>query len=157
MTLATLDEAFALRHILVHEAASKTEVSPQFCKNLLDSAKEFSEGFDAMLWTTAFSDLPLTQTEMNIYAFDALKSERTQLARTLRKAYNLSKSNGLEGWFRAFHFKWKRLTESWFRDTYFSWDGSLWRSVGAAQLASSIESYRKQLRSWLAAYEADDN
>lgn len=146
--LANLAEAFELRHIFAHEAASDLTVDTMKCRALFDAIKQWIEAIDAVLWATVRQNLPLTQAEMNQYARSEVSKARDKLASELRRARAIARAAGNSSWLRQNHSAWKKVTYDWAKQTYGSLRGSMWPAVGGSDLARAINGRVEQLNSW---------
>lgn len=146
--LFNLSEAFRLRHIFAHEAASSISVSADECRRLHGAVVLWTIAVNAVLWTTAYRELPLTQYEMNMHSQLQVRKARDVLAQAMREALNDARSTGSASWLRQNHFAWRRVAMDWARSTYGSLQGSIWFSVGGADLANAIRNRAEQVIGW---------
>lgn len=151
--LINLAEAFRLRHIFAHEAASAVTVSAEQCRLLLDAVDQWIRAVDAVLWSTVHKNLPLTQSEMTQYAIAELLSARKELADAMTTALRHAKDAGTAAWLRSNHFAWMKVTKDWRRNTYGSLDGTMWPASAAYDLAKAIQARADQLKAWNGIHE----
>jgi hypothetical protein len=64
---------------LAHEAATKFELSFDDAKAAVDSCAAFVNALDAVMWSTIWKDLPLTQHEMNVEAWSCCKAQQPDI------------------------------------------------------------------------------
>ena len=147
--LSELSEAFRLRHILAHEAATNLQIDADTCRTMWNAVQTLLKGINAVLWTTAYKKLPLTQAEMAKHAYADVREARKELAEVLRRARNLSRSDGTSAWLRANHIAWMKGMTDWYRNTYGKLRGTLWPSVSAADRAAVIRSRVEQISQWV--------
>lgn len=147
--LSDLSEAFRLRHILAHEAASGLRIDTDACKQMWDAVQTLIRGVTAVLWAMLYKNLPLTQAEMTEHAYSDLRSARKELADVLRTARRLCQTAGDSMRLRINHAAWMNVTADWYENTYATLQGSLWQSVSAVDRAAVIRGRVKQLSQWI--------
>lgn len=155
--LAALAEAFRLRHILAHEVSVDLEVSEQAGRDALGAVSTWVQAVDAVLWVTAFADLPLNQHEMNQHARNGLMEARRALARALKSARKLAIREGTSAWLRANQTAWIKATTDWSLCTYGSLQGTMWPSVGASDLTDMLRARAVQVHQWVRWQSADSD
>jgi hypothetical protein len=153
--LIDLAEAFRLRHIFAHEAASAITVSADECGCLLEAVDRWIQAVDAVLWSSVHKDLPLTQYEMNQHAGAEVLAARNELASAMRKALSEARSAGSASWLRNNHFAWMKATTDWTRNTYGSLQGSMWPAVAGSDLAKAIQIRSEQVMDWNNSQDAE--
>ncbi|MHB1083566.1 MAG: hypothetical protein ACYCZA_01820 [Thiobacillus sp.] len=153
--LIDLAEAFRLRHIFAHEAASEVSVSADQTRLLLEAVNQWIRAADAVLWTTVHKDLPLTQSEMNEHAGAEVIAARKELADAMKIALRDARKAGTASWLRSNHLAWSRVTMDWTRNTYAILDGTMWRAVGGSDLAKAIQSRTEQVRGWNSSLDSE--
>lgn len=108
-----LAETFQRRHILAHEAATKYAVSFENAKTALSCVQEFASALDAILWSTVWKELPLTQYEMNVDAWKRHRLTRGTLAKSLRRGLEIATERGQRVRFREMHSAWQHYARQW--------------------------------------------
>lgn len=142
--------AFERRHILAHEAATKFELTFDDAKSAVDSCSAFVNALDAVMWSTVWKDLPLTQYEMNIEAWTCCKAERRALAAEIRSALVVATQKGERARFRKLHVEWKRFSKRWV-----AWEdessamGSIRPMISAASRERALRARREAIQGWL--------
>jgi hypothetical protein len=151
-----VQEVFRIRHILAHEAAPRLNVRRSDAQDMLNSISTLARGIDAVLWATAYADLPLTTYEMNVRAGSELRAARERLAAVVEGTRTHLESGGGDGtWFIAHQGRWQALTDEWFQHTYGKLDGTMWPSVSALEEKDWIDARTKQLAQWNASQLGD--
>lgn len=153
-----VQEIFRVRHILAHEAAPNLEVSKADANRMLDSVVRLVTGIGAVLWATAYADLPLTTYEMNVRASTELLAARERLAAVIARTRDLAKKRNCDdaSWFTEHQARWQALSDEWFQRTYGKLDGTMWLSVSALEERDWIEGRTKQLTQWNASQVGDE-
>lgn len=151
--LIDLAEAFRLRHIFAHEAASEVTVSADQSRFLLEAVNLWIQAVDAVLWTTVHKDLPLTQSEMNQHANEEVMAARKELADAMKIALREARNAGSASWLIGNHFTWMKATMDWTRCTYGSLQGTLWPAVAGSDLAKAIRTRTEQVMDWNSSQE----
>lgn len=146
--LGSVAEAFRLRHIFAHEAASNVEIDSHYCKRLYEAVQEWIDAVDAVLWATVYRDFPLTTLEMNEHARAEVAHARRGLATAMRKARTDARKGGSAEWLRRNHKLWTATVQGWSADTYGSLQGTMWPSVRGADFAEAIRARTKQINDW---------
>jgi len=146
--IASLAEAFRLRHIFAHEAAPSVKVGADECRGLHGAVAQWVAAVDAVLWATAYQHLPLTQYEMNMHARSEVLEARRRLAKAMRKALSDARVAGSAAWLRRNHFAWMNATMDWAHSTYGSLQGTMWPAVGGTDLAKAIQTRAEQVIGW---------
>jgi len=142
--------AFERRHILAHEAATKFELSFDDAKAAVDSCAEFVNALDAVMWSTIWKDLPLTQYEMNVEAWSRCKAERRALAADIWAALAVATESGERARFRELHAEWKAFNKRWL-----AWEdepfvmGSIRPLIAASARERTLRARREAIRGWL--------
>lgn len=142
--------AFERRHILAHEAATKFELSFDDAKAAVDSCTAFVNALDAVMWSTIWRDLPLTQYEMNVEAWSRCNAERRALAADLWVALAVATENGERARFRKLHSEWKAFNKRWlaWEDEPFAM-GSIRPMIKAGSQERTLRARREAIRGWL--------
>jgi len=142
--------AFERRHILAHEAATKFELSFGDAKSAVDSCAEFVNALDAVMWSTIWKDLPLTQYEMNVEAWSCCKAERRALATEIRAALAVTTQKGERARFRDLHAAWKKFNKRWvaWEDESFAM-GSIRPMIAAGSRERALRARREAIQGWL--------
>lgn len=146
--LSNLAEAFRLRHIFAHEAASREEITAERCRELFLAIVQWVDALNAIFWVTIYKDTPLTQYEMNIDARNQVSQARDRLAKLLRTTLSKARAEGKASWLRQNHFSWMKSTTEWLGNTYGSLDGTMWPAVYGANLAGMINNRIAQIEDW---------
>jgi hypothetical protein len=149
MLLKELANAFRLRHIFAHEAAPNLIVTADECRSMLKSVSLWVQAVDAVLWDTAYADLPLMQSEMTQHAQAEVQAAKKDLAIVLRKALTFARAEGSADWLRQNHFAWMKVTMEWKNSTYDSLQGTMWPSIALSDLAVAIRARTEQLENWV--------
>jgi hypothetical protein len=147
--LSDLGDAFRLRHILAHEAAANLSVSAETAERLWAAVATWIEAMNAVLWTTAYANLPLTQREMTVHAGTKLREKRAKLAKLLWLARAWARGEKRSKWLRSNQRLWAQTVKDWSTTTYGSLDGTMWPSVNAADTAIALQGRIDQLHAWL--------
>lgn len=146
--LTGLAEAFRLRHIFAHEAASDLVVSAADCDRALTSVEQWAKAIDAVLWTTVRADLPLTGAEMRQHAGRDWRAARRELAVGLRMARAHARKAGAGSWLRRNQADWMRVTKEWFEGTYGRRQGTMWPNVYMRRFADAMRARAEELTGW---------
>lgn len=142
--------AFERRHILAHEAATKFELSFDDAKATVDSCAAFVTALDAVMWSTIWKDLPLTQYEMNVEAWSRCKAERRALAANIWAALVVATESGERARFRELHAEWKTFNKRWL-----AWEGepfamgSIRPMIAAGSHERALRARREAIQGWL--------
>lgn len=151
-----VQEAFRVRHILAHEAASKFEIDKEDAQRMLESVILFVTGVDAVLWTTAYAHFPLTTYEMNTHAAAELQQARESLAAVVARTREIAEKYGrAASWFTEHQARWQEQCDDWFRHTYGKLSGTMWSSVSALEEKDWIEARISLLTQWNASQLGD--
>lgn len=152
-----VEEVFRVRHILAHEAAPNFALTKSDAARMLQSVILLVEGFDAVLWQTAYAHLPLTTYEMNVQAGSELTDAKRRLSEIVVRTLKLAQSAGAPqaDWFRKHQERWQDLNNDWFHHTYGQMDGTMWPSVSALEETEAIEARIGQLSRWNASQIGD--
>ena len=144
-----VQEVFRIRHILAHEAAPHLEVSKTDAAGMLDSVSLLVTAIDAVLWDTAYANLPLTTFEMNVHAGMGLGAAKERLEAVVARTREVvEKSGGDASWFTRHQARWQALCDDWFQHTYGKRDGTMWPSVSALEEREWVEARTRQLTQW---------
>jgi len=109
---ADVARAFELRHIICHEIASAYEIKLQEVARCFESCVAFLRASDEFVSETLHPGAPLTQTDMNIAAWEDLEAKKSELEEAVDKLIArlddaekraLKKSQG----------KWLQYCEAW--------------------------------------------
>jgi len=146
--LSALGEAFRLRHIFAHEAASDLVVSAAECDRLLASIEQWMNAIDAVLWATVRADLPLTGSEMNQQASRELKTARRELASAMRGARVTARKAGTASWLRSNHVGWMRIMREWLDGAYGGRLGTRWPLEYMGSFAEAIRKRAAEVTNW---------
>lgn len=142
--------AFEKRHILAHEAATKFELSFGDAMAAVDSCSAFVRALDAVMWSTIWKTVPLTQHEMNVAAWSQYNAERRALAADIRTALTAATASGERARFRALHIEWKAFNKRWlaWEDEAFVM-GSIRPMIAADSRERALRARREALQGWL--------
>lgn len=113
--LRDLELTFERRHVLAHEAAANYGISRDEALAAVKCVETLVEATDAVLWSTAWKNVPLTQFEMNVDAGRRAHEARGDLAAKLREGKRRMRGAGDGPKFRALHWEWRRYAEKWAR------------------------------------------
>lgn len=145
-----LAAAFDRRHILAHEAATKFELSFDDAKAAIDACGALINALDAVMWSTIWKDVPLTQYEMNVEACLRYKAERKAVTAKIHAALAVATANDERARFRQLHAQWKAFSKQWF-----AWEaealamGSIRPMLAAASREQAMRARREALQGWL--------
>lgn len=145
-----LSQAFDRRHILAHEAATRYVLSFDDAKSDIDSCALISKALDALMWSTVWRAVPLTQYEMNVAAWKSCKAVRAVLAAKIRAALAISTEDGKRARFRQMHAAWKTFTRQWL-----SWEdepfvmGSIRPMLNAIAQERSLKARLESIEAWI--------
>lgn len=103
-------EAFEMRHILAHEAASSYEVIFEKARTVVESCSILCNATEAVIWSTAWSEVPLMQSEMNAFEKRHVEQARQRLAAVMRSARSGLLGTEQYAWLRSNHFAWRSVT-----------------------------------------------
>ncbi len=103
-------EAFETRHILAHEVASSFDVTFQMAKDAVDGCSKLATVIEAVIWHTAWKDVPLTQYEMNAVEEEKSRASRQRLAALMRTARRVATRAKRGSMLRRNHFAWRQTT-----------------------------------------------
>ena len=105
---------------------------------------------DAVMWSTIWKDLPLTQYEMNDEAWFCYKTERRALAAEIRKALAVATERGERARFRKLHAAWQECNKRWlaWKDESFAM-GSIRPMIAAISRERALRSRREDIQDWL--------
>ncbi|MBI5430497.1 MAG: hypothetical protein HY938_08585 [Nitrosomonadales bacterium] len=143
------EEAFRLRHIFAHEAAAQLVLNREDALRIIDSIRELTDGIDAVLWVTAYADLPLTQAEMTQHAYRNYQEEYEKLQTIIAHATKVAESNGIIDWFIANQRSWELFCKDWVEGGYRNQTGSMWPSVATSEHANLIRQRAEALKGWI--------
>ncbi|UXH77908.1 hypothetical protein [Roseateles amylovorans] len=149
--------AFERRHILAHEAATKFDLSFDEARDAVNSCAAFVSALDAVMWTTIWKDLPLTQYEMNVDAWSSCRAERKALAAEIRIALTAATEMGERARFRELHRAWKEFNKRWlaWEDEAFAM-GSIRPMIAANSRERALHARREAVRGWLSLMRPTD-
>lgn len=144
---AELHQTFRDRHILAHESASQFTYDYSRAKVAVDSVSLIIETTDSVLWSTVLKDEPLTQSEINVAAWEKYRLTRNELAAAIRTKRQQRDAEEMPT-FRKLHFNWKRWVGDW---CHFSADryagGSIRRLIEASELSLCFKERIRQIES----------
>lgn len=144
----SLHKTFHDRHVLAHESATQFAIDYDKAATAVNSVKLIIDVIDAVLWSTVWKDEPLTQSEMNIAAWERYQQIRVKLATAIRTKRKEHDSSLEASRFRGLHFKWKEWISDW---CLFSADrfagGSIRPLIHASELSQAYEDRIKQVES----------
>ncbi|WP_312320693.1 hypothetical protein [Stenotrophomonas sp.] len=129
-------EAFEMRHILAHEAASSYEITFEMARSAVESCAMLCDATEAVIWSTAWSDVPLTQLEMNASEKRQVDDARQRLATVMRSARTDLLGTAQYAWLTRNHFAWRSVT----RD-FVDWGAS--KAVGHSMFPLLVYSGQK--------------
>lgn len=138
LLLNQLGNAFKLRHIFAHEAAPDIDIMVDECKLMHDAISIWIKGVDAVVWSIAYKDVPLTTYDMNMHADNEIREAVKALEKAMSRAIIFAKSEEKEDWLIENHKAWLQNTKDWTHGAYWSQEGTMWRSVGGHDFAQAI-------------------
>ena len=144
-----VDEAFRLRHVFAHEAAANLEISKEDALRLIDSIDEFTQGINAVLWVTAYADLPYTQAEITQESYRNYQQEKEKLQAIVAQAANVAAHAGKADWFNANQLSWESFCKDWIEGAYLQQDGSVWPAIAASEHANLVRQRAEALKRWI--------
>ena len=166
---ACLGKLFEARHILCHEMPRKAPYSESEIDAFLTEAFRFTKALEEVVTFARFGLVPLTQTEMNVSAHEALRKRESELeevvqsvkAAVTRDGASISGAGrGRDGksWLECFDEAQKqwlayRNAHTEF-DTYSSRGGTIHPTLWAGEATKLTEVRLAELRGWLK-HEAD--
>ncbi|WP_341315682.1 hypothetical protein WN982_10835 [Paraburkholderia sp. IMGN_8] len=157
LLFSRLSDLFRLRHILAHEAASGLQVRNSTVSEMHKCACLLIEGTDAVLWSTAYQSLPLTQTEMNIHAAQLATKAASAMDVELNIGLACASDSTITEWLTKHQAEWMRLCDDWYKNTYGSMQGTMWPSVAGVDRARVIEARTEQIRQWVRVIRPPEN
>ncbi|WP_155642166.1 lysozyme inhibitor LprI family protein [Burkholderia cepacia] len=157
LLLSRIGDLFKIRHILAHEAASPLVLKRSTVTEMYKAVKLLVEATEAVLWVTAYSDLPLTQSEMRIHAYKRVEEEERLMEAALSKILKGTRDEEFAKWIRSNQDEWSRVFNEWFDKTIGGLNGTMWPSVRANAYAEAIKARTSQLIQWIAIEQLDDD
>ena len=109
---ANVLRTFELRHVICHEIASAYEIDTAEIERCFESCVSFLRAADECIAETLHPGSPLTQTEMNIAAYDSQQDAEARLAAVITA---IAKSSAIEATaaFNQVQANWLSFCESW--------------------------------------------
>lgn len=111
--LGDIERAFRLRHILAHEMAYGLSIDSDECRRLLGAVDRFIAALNAVIWNTAYTDVPLFPEENHARGSKTRRAARSELARSLFRAREVARILGFSSWLRNSHLHWVRFGRTW--------------------------------------------
>lgn len=155
LLLSRVNDLFRLRHILAHEAASPLKLRISTVKEMYKAALMLVEGTSAVLWATAYSELPLTQFEMNMHALKRVDEETQRMETAFAQVIAYAPNQQVSDWVQGNQDDWVRVCNEWFDNTFGKLDGTMWGSIIGHGRADAIKARTEQLNEWVNANKPD--
>ncbi len=144
-----IEEAFRLRHIFAHEAATQHNVDKECALQLINSIQNFTDGIYAVLWDTAFANLPLTTMEHNQYTCQSYREKNEKLMAVVAQAAKIAERDGISNWFVTNQKSWESFCQDWIEQGYRNQSGSVWESEANSEHATLIQQRAEMLKRWV--------
>lgn len=150
-----VEETFQLRHIFAHEAAAQHNVDKEQALQMIKAIQEFTDGIYAVLWDTAFANLPLTTKEQNQYTYQKYREENEKLMAVVAEAARIAERDGILNWFVTNQKSWESFCQDWIEQGYRNQDGSVWASETNSEHATLIQQRTEMLQKWITSRDPD--
>lgn len=111
--LGDVENAFRLRHILAHEMAYGLSIETEECRRLVGAVDRFIAALNAVIWNTAYTEVPLVPEEYRERASETRCAARSELAKSLFRAREVARILGFSSWLRNSHLHWVRFGRAW--------------------------------------------
>ena len=111
--LSDVENAFRLRHILAHEMAYGFSIDSEECRRLLGAVDRFIAALNAIIWNTAYTEVPLFREEHQARGRKMRLAARSELAKSLFRAREVARILGFSSWLRNNHLHWVRFGRTW--------------------------------------------
>ncbi len=131
---------FELRHVICHEIASAYEIDTAEIEACFESCVAFLRVADECVSETLHPGSPLTQTDMNIAAADALSNAEARLSAVVATLTSSASAEANEAVCQV-NLKWHEFTEAWMaaRVGDRSQGGTIWPTLYAGLKQSLVE------------------
>ncbi|MGH9428095.1 MAG: lysozyme inhibitor LprI family protein [Terriglobia bacterium] len=142
-TFAQVARTFELRHIICHEAATAFEVQPSDIEETFVGTSLFLKASRELITNILHPGAPLTQTEMNIEASNALKDTLSQL-QSRQETIQARLPHDQVVAFNAANAAWKQAMEAWATFVAEMYKGGTIQPLIYANAADSMAKLRLQ-------------
>lgn len=150
-----IEETFQLRHIFAHEAAAQHNVDREYALQMINAIQDFTDGIYAVLWDTAYANLPLTTKEQNQYTYQNYQEENAKLMAVVAQATRIAERDGISNWFVTNQQSWESFCYDWIEQGYRNQNGSVWNSEANLKHATLIQQRTEMLRKWISSRAPD--
>jgi hypothetical protein len=150
-----VEEVFRLRHIFAHEAAAQHNVDKEHALQMINAIQDFTDGMYAVLWDTAFSNLPLTTRELNQYTYQNYQEENEKLMAVIAQATRIAERDGISNWFVTNQKSWESFCQGWIEQGYRNQNGSVWNSEANSEHATLIQQRTEMLIKWISSRDPE--
>jgi hypothetical protein len=143
---ADVARTFELRHIICHEIASAYEIKSNEVARCFESCVAFLKAADEFISETIHPGAPLTQTDMNIAAGEALCEKRGQLTKTV-EALRSRLDDKERAAFDESQKKWQLYCDTWadFVAGERAGRGTIWPVIYAGAAEAVVEQRLKEV------------
>jgi hypothetical protein len=137
---ADVARTFELRHIICHEIPSAYEIKSDEVARCFESCVAFLKAADEFISETIHPGAPLTQTDMNIAAGEALREKREQLAQAIEMLKSRLDETELAT-FEESQTKWQLYCDAWanFVAGERAGGGTIWPLIYAGAAEAVVE------------------
>lgn len=146
---ADVARTFELRHIICHEIASAYEIKLEEVARCFESCVAFLRASDEFISETLYPGAPLTQTDMNIAAGEALGAKRAELEETAKKLMARLDEAELKA-FNESQGKWHQYCDAWadFVAGDRAGGGTIWPLIYAGAAQATVDMRIQEVRSF---------
>ena len=109
---ANVVRTFELRHVICHEIASAYEIDTTEIEHCFESCVSFLRAADECISETLHPGSPLTQTDMNIAAYDNQQEAEARLSAVIAEITRSATTEGAAA-FNQVQANWESFCESW--------------------------------------------
>lgn len=155
---ADVARTFQLRHIICHEIASAYEIKFDEVARCFESCVAFLKASDEFISETLYPGAPLTQTDMNIAAGDALNDKHAELKVAAEKL--LSRLDEAESAaFNDSQEKWQQYCDAWagFVAGDREGGGTIWPMIFAGAAKETVEMRIQEIRGFRRLSDSAEN
>ncbi|WP_175772012.1 hypothetical protein [Paraburkholderia phenazinium] len=152
-----LAATFDHRHILAHEGAPDHGVSWEQANTAIESVSLLTKALNAILWSTAWKDRPLTMPEMRDSAERDVRQAREKLSAHLKLARQHALLRGGTLQLSRLHLAWKRNTIAWIHYETDGLMGGPRRVFSTMSMASVLDQRIAQLENLLSIWPANSS
>jgi len=144
---ADVARTFELRHIICHEIASAYEIKLEEVARCFESCVAFLRASDEFISETLDPGAPLTQTDMNIAAWNDLEAKNLELEEAANKLIARLDDAELKA-FKESQEKWRQYCESWadFVAGDRAGGGTIWPLIYVGAAKATIEMRIQEVR-----------